>query len=479
MNTASHAVALCALGLEKVLQSEIERIGLKPAGREAGRVRFELGAKPDAELMRANLCLRTAERILIEAGRFHAENFDELFEQVRNLPWELYFRRDDRLLIERVRLRDSKLAAQTSVQSIAHKAIYERLGGVFNLRRLPESGAARSMRIYIEADQCLLGLDSSGEALHKRGYRRATSEAPLKETVAAGLLFLSGWNRRIPLLDPFCGSGTILVEAALYAMDRAPGLGRAFALEGMPFAGAAALGAEIEAAKARVRRDAEFRILGSDLDPRALEAARANAALAGVAAGLELRKAKAEEATPTYERGYLLANPPYGERLGSIPEAEALYGRLGEAAERFSGWGLGFIVNRPDFGDFFGFQAPKQHKIVNGAEEQWFSWFPPGYSFAADEREVGQGGASRGPVEPSPRAKRPGAPRASRGERSPGGARGSAGSRTPRRPWIGPDLPGWKAPRRGEGPEPGARRGPPRPARPLGPDRSGWKKRQG
>ena len=422
METAAYGLALCALGLEKVLQSEIEHIGLKSAGREAGRVRFELGAEPAAALMRANLCLRCAERILIEVGYFHAENFDELFENVRELPWELYFRRDDKLVIERVRLRDSRLAAQTSVESVAHKAVYERLGAVFNLSRLPEAGQERSLRVYIESDRCLLGLDTSGEALHRRGYRRNSVEAPLKETVAAGMLFLSGWNRRIPLLDPFCGSGTIGVEAALLATDRAPGLGRAFALEGMPFAKAKALGAETEAAKARVRRDVEFRITCSDADPRALEAARANAALAGVAAGLEFRKAKAEDAAPEYEKGYLLCNPPYGERLGTVGEAEELYRRMGGTAARFDGWGLGFIVNRPDFGDFFGGYAASTTKIVNGSEEQWFEWYAPGAERSAvrPEREDRSG---RGP-----RPRSPGAPRDSGSREGP-----SRRGRPPRR----------------------------------------------
>jgi len=479
VNTPTHAIALCALGLERIVQAEIERIGLSPAGREPGRVRFELGEAPEAALMRANLCLRCAERVLVEAGRFHAENFDELFETVRALPWELYFRRDDKLVIERVRLHDSKLAAQTSVQSIAHKAVYDRLGRVFNLGRLPESGEARSLRIYIEADQCLVGLDCSGEALHRRGYRRATTEAPLKETVAAGMLFLSGWNRRIALLDPFCGSGTIAVEAALYAMDRAPGLGRAFALETMPFATADSLGAEVEAAKARVRRDVGFCIVGSDADPRALEAARANAALAGVAAGLEFRKGRAEDAVPAYETGYLLGNPPYGERLGSVEEAEALYGRMGEIAERFSGWGLGFIVNRPDFGDFFGYEAPKQHKIVNGAEEQWFNWYPPDAELVPSDAKIVDaehraGAATGGRAGPS-RAGRVARDRERR-EAPPPAARRAG---PPRRPWVGPDLPGWKRPARDEPADARDRPDWRGPKRPLGPDRTGWKKRQG
>ena len=190
------------------------------------------------------------------------------------------------------------------------------------------------MRVYLDSDDCLLGLDTSGEALHRRGYRLAASKAPLKETIAAGILFLSGWNRRMPLLDPFCGSGTIAVEAALWRWTGRRASAAPFRSRTCPSLSAAAamlaapersLSGEIEGAKARVRRDAEFRIIGSDADPRALEAARANAARAGVAAGLDLRLGKVEDARPDYEVGSLICNPPYGERLGTVDEAEATY----------------------------------------------------------------------------------------------------------------------------------------------------------
>lgn len=408
VKSPEYGLAVCALGLEKVCQNEIERIGLAVVGREAGRVRFGLGPpeKAAASLMRANLCLRTAERVLVEAGRFRALDFDQLFETVRALPWELYIRREDRLVVERVRIKASRLAAQTSVQSVVHKAIYERLLSIYKIVRMPETGKERGLRVYLDTDDCLLGLDTSGEALHKRGYRLAVAQAPLKETIAAGILLLSGWSRRLPLLDPFCGSGTIAVEAALFAMDRAPGLGRAFSLEDMPLAigggrggsRSGALAEETEAAKARVRRDADFRIVGSDSDPRALESARANAARAGVAAGLELRLGAAEEAKPDYEAGSLVCNPPYGERIGSVAEAEATYRGLGAMAERFSGWGLGFVTNRSDFGDFFGRFAPSVHRIINGAEEQWYHWYPAG----SEDRP------GRRPEEPRAGSRKPG-----------------------------------------------------------------------
>jgi putative N6-adenine-specific DNA methylase len=376
MERSLRAFALCAIGLEKVLANELARIGLTASSRSPGRVFFEADV---AGLFRANLCLRTAERVLIEAARFPAPDFDALFEGVRSVRWEDYFAEEDRLVIERVRIRDSQLSAQTSVQSVVHKAVYERLGKAYGIQRLPETGREGSARVYLEGDECLIGLDTSGEALHKRGYRKSTVEAPLKETLAAGCLLLSGWNRRIPLLDPFCGSGTILIEAALFALDIAPGLGRSFSLEDMPLADASAFKAEREAAKARVRSDEELSLAGSDIDESALASARANAERAGVGAHIAWKRGKAEDSQPPAPSGYLLCNPPYGNRLGSEEEAEALYRRLGELAPAFKGWGLGFVTNRPDFGNFFGRRATAEHKMVNGAEEQWFHWFPPGY----------------------------------------------------------------------------------------------------
>jgi putative N6-adenine-specific DNA methylase len=376
MERSYRAFALCALGLEKVLQAELERLGLKTSGRGPGRVYFEAEA---AGLFKANLCLRTAERVLIEAARFQATDFDALFDRTSEVHWEDWFALEDRLVIERVRIRDSALSAQTSVQSIVHKAIYERLGAVHGVERMPETGTERSARVYLEEDMCLIGLDTSGEALHKRGYRRATVEAPLKETLAAATLLLSGWNRRIPLLDPFCGSGTLLIEAALFGLDKAPGLGRRFALEDMPFADAAAFEAERSAATARIRNDVELQLWGSDVDESALEAARSNAERAGVASFITWTRGKAEDSKPGADMGYLLCNPPYGNRLGDEEDAEDLYRRLGGLAPAFKGWGLGFVTNRPDFGNFFGRRATAEHKVINGSEEQWFHWYPPGY----------------------------------------------------------------------------------------------------
>jgi putative N6-adenine-specific DNA methylase len=228
-------------------------------------------------------------------------------------------------------------------------------------------------------------------------------------------------------------------------MDRAPGLGRAFTIEALPFAmegGSRSVSDEIEAAKARVRRDADFRILATDADPRALESARANAARAGVAAGIQFKPAKAEDARPDFEEGHLICNPPYGERMGTVEEAEGLYRRLGETAARFTGWGLGFVTNRSDFGDFFGRYAPSAKLIVNGAEEQWFHWYPAGSEGKQGSRPPSRGeGRSEGRAEGRAPAQRQDQ-RAPRGD-SRGPRREEGGP--PRRPWVGPDKPGWKS----------------------------------
>ncbi len=372
----SNGIALCALGLERVCSAELRRIGLAETGREAGRIHFALGQDPAASLERANLWLRTAERVLVEAGTFPARDFDELFESVRTIPWELYFRSDGAPVIERVRIKDSKLSAQTAVQSIAHKAIYERLGRAYKVQRLPETGFSAGIRIYLDNDICTVGVDCSGDALHKRGYRRATGPAPLKETVAAGMLLLAGWTRRQAFLDPFCGSGTLAIEAALFALDMAPGIGRKFLLESMPLASGNNPNREREKARVAVRMDVDLRIRASDSDPDAVAAAKVNARLAGVGDLIEFEIADAEAAKPFASVGSLICNPPYGERLGTPAEAEDLYRRLGSFSANFDGWGLGFVTNRQDFGKFFGRRATTEKRIVNGAEEQWFHWYP-------------------------------------------------------------------------------------------------------
>lgn len=382
--------ALCALGLEKVLAKEISRIGLDPTSRLPGRVFFAADLKG---LFRANLELRTAERVLVVANRFSAPDFDALFEGARRPAWHRFFSREDRLVIERVRSRESALNSQTAVQSIVHKAIYESLSKTYGLTRLPETGRVRSLRVYLEHDECVLGLDLSGEALHRRGWRKAAGEAPIKETVAAGLLLLAGWRRKLPLLDPFCGSGTFLIEAAHFAIERAPGLDRHFDIETMPLIreGAAADFADERArARAAIRKDVELAIVGCDSDPQAMDWVRGNAARAGVAPYVEVSTASAETIQPIAESGLIITNPPWGSRMGTVPEARSLFARIGAAwgladsggrrsARRtgpFGDWSIGLVSNDASTGTDLGRRAPVEYRILNGSEEHWFHFYP-------------------------------------------------------------------------------------------------------
>jgi len=370
MNTTWRISAACAVGIERVLAGELSRLGLEPKDRAAGRVGFK--AEADG-LAKALVGLRTADRLFLEAGRFRASNFDELYAGCAALSWERWVGKADRLVIEKARSIRSTLSAQNAIQAMAQKAAYDRLCRLYSVARMPETGNVVAVRIRIESDEAVVELDLSGQALSRRGYRKRPTEAPLKESVAAAALYLAGWRRSFPLYDPFCGSGTVPIEAALMAFDIAPGLGRSFAWETMPDGSPEAMRKAKDEAKAAVRTDRDALIAGSDAAQAALDAALANAGLAGVGNRLRLYRARAEEAAPFAERGFVVTDPPYGKRLGTPEEATALYASLGAFATRFKGWELCFIVDREDFGDAFGGEKMpwKRTKIVDGAETRW------------------------------------------------------------------------------------------------------------
>jgi putative N6-adenine-specific DNA methylase len=271
---------------------------------------------------------------------------------------------------------------------VVHKAAAERLCGLFRIRRLPEGGKTAELRVYIEKDRVSLLLDLSGEPLFKRGYRIEGGTAPLRETTAAAMLLLANWRRKFPLYDPFCGSGTIVIEAAMYAWDMAPGLGRRFALEGLPIA-SRDVEEEVRAElRSRINFERLLRIFGSDADGRALAVARANAARAcglakppastGGVTGLDLRQLSMEEACApsgcgdTEPPGFIVTNPPYGKRLGTLGEAEAVYGGMAALRGHFSGWKLALITSHPGFESFFGSKADSCREITNGAIPSYF-----------------------------------------------------------------------------------------------------------
>jgi putative N6-adenine-specific DNA methylase len=370
------------VGAEKVVSNEIRKLGLSVAEGGFGRVRFRADLPG---LYRALMGLRAADRVLIEAGWFPAPDFDALFEGAGNIAWEDYIPQGMGLLVAKVRTNRSRLRAETAVQSMVHKAAAERLCRKFHLERLPEDGDRAELRVYIEKDRASLLLDISGEPLFKRGYRVEGGIAPLRETTAAAIILLAGWKRKFPLYDPFCGSGTIIIEAAMYAWDMAPGLGRHFALEKFLIADRGVEKQVRDEFGDRIDFSRTIALHGSDADAGA--AARAGGNLerlwgvlqgrlsGGRKAGIpELRVLPMKEARPApgEQEGFIITNPPYGKRLGGPAEAEGIYAEMGELARNFPGWKLGVITDHPGFESFFGRGAGSCREITSGAVNGYF-----------------------------------------------------------------------------------------------------------
>ena len=394
-------VAPCAIGAEKVLSNELKQLGFVPEGQAVGRVAFGLSPEDAAlgtagelaAMYRANLCLRTADRVYLRLASFPCSDFDALFEGVKAVRWQDWFRKDSRVVVDKVRTHNSKLSSEHSIQGIAHKAIYDRLGEAWHMSVMPETGVESDVRVYMEANVASVLLDLSGMPLHRRGYRTAGGEAPIRETLAAVLLQLMSWRRKTPLHDAFCGSGTIPIEAILYAYNIAPGFGRDFALENLAgFSGAEArkiIDTERKKAAGAIRTDCLVRVTGSDIDENILVSARANAERACVMAGRALQEigndariprpdfacASFDELAAPYDKGLLLSNPPYGERLGDRDSASALYSSMHALLRNFSGWDLGFITSHDGFEEAFGKKAAKKRALKSGNLDTTFYMF--------------------------------------------------------------------------------------------------------
>lgn len=390
-------VAPCAIGAEKVLANELKQLGFVPVVRDrgpaaVGRVAFTPSAD-DAALgetgclaaaYRANLSLRTADRIYVELASFPCADFEALFDGVKAVRWQDWFKKDVRVVVDKVRTHASKLSSEHSIQGVTHKAIYETLGAAWRMSVLPETGTEVTVRVYVEHDVASILLDLSGMPLHRRGYRTAGGEAPIRETLAAILLQLMSWRRKTPLHDAFCGSGTIPIEAMLYAYNIAPGLGREFALENLvPFTGAdakAMMEAERRKSALAIRTDCLVRVTGSDINPEVLVSARANAERACVIAGRALQlagsdariprpdftQASFDELAAPYDVGLLLSNPPWGERLTDRDTARTLYSSMHRLFTDFPGWEFGFITSHDSFEDAIGKKADKRKKLKSG-----------------------------------------------------------------------------------------------------------------
>ena len=347
------------MGVEGICADELKRADFKDVIAENGRVLFSGDL---LEAARANLWCRTAERIQILFGRFKAETFEQLFEGIKALPWENVIPRDGEFPVKGHSVR-SKLVSIPDCQKIIKKAAAVRLGAAYGLNTLPENGARYQIQFTILNDECSVCIDTSGDGLHKRGYRAVASAAPIRETLAAAMVYISRRRGDRPLLDPMCGSGTIPIEAALMAGDVAPGLNRRFAVEN--FAGFDKVGFELlkKEAKSRIHRfDGE--ISGSDIDPDVVAIANQNAKKAGVASAVSFKTCDVGAAAYP-ETGIVICNPPYGERLGDIAEARKLCKVIGRCVKEK---GIGAVIISPDveLEKFFGREADKKRKIYNG-----------------------------------------------------------------------------------------------------------------
>ena len=351
----------CLLGLEGPIADELRRLDMDGVSAENGRVYF---SGNEAALVRANIALRIGERVLIELGRFEALSFDQLFEGARALPWESLIPADGAFPVKGYSL-NSKLFSISDCQKIIKKAIVERLKSVYGLEWFPETGGLYQVQFSIMKDRVSLCIDTSGDGLHKRGYRPAHNAAPLKETMAAAMVSLSRYRGRDDFCDPFCGSGTIPIEAALIAKNRAPGLYRRFTAMSWKNLDAKLWEQERERAKS-LEYNGNYNIVGSDIDGHALELARENARRAGVLDIIRFEKADARNFHRKTERGVIVTNPPYGQRIMEQKEAEELYRGFGRAYAQSSNWQLYLLSSHTEFERCFGRQADKKRKLYNG-----------------------------------------------------------------------------------------------------------------
>lgn len=353
--------APCHFGLEGLVADELRRLDMPEVRAENGRVRF-FGT--ETELAKACLWLRCAERVLVEVGSFPASTFDELFEGVKALPMEDYIPKNAAFPVKGYSI-DSKLFSVSDCQSIIKKATVNRLSEKYGISWFPEDGETIQIQFAIMNDVCTIYLDATGAGLHKRGYRPAHVAAPLSETLAAAMVILSRYRGRDDFCDPFCGSGTLPIEAAMIAKNRAPGLGRSFAAEEWTCLDSKAWKLAREEAPTR-EYDGEYRIFASDLDPEAVKISRENAQLSGMSKYIEFSQADATKFERKTQRGVIVTNPPYGERLMERREAEELYTAFGQAYFASENWKLFLLSSHTEFERTFGKAADKKRKLYNG-----------------------------------------------------------------------------------------------------------------
>lgn len=366
-------IAPCHFGMEAMLKREIDDLGYDITEVADGRVTF---FGDEEALCRANIFLRTAERVLIKVGSFHAESFEELFQGTRSLPWEEYIPADGKFWVAKAASVKSKLFSPSDIQSVMKKAMVERLKEVHHVNWFSEEGSSFPVRAFLMKDQVTVGLDGTGESLHKRGYRKLTAKAPIAENLAAALIMLTPWNGGRILVDPFCGSGTIPIEAAMMAASMAPGAKRSFTAETWPHVVGERLWRDSrEEAEDMVDLDVSPDIQGYDLDGQIVEAARANARLAGVEKLIHFQKRDIAQLSHSKKYGFIITNPPYGERLHDKEEMPALYRMIGERFRELDSWSMYLISAYENAQQDIGRRADRNRKIYNGMMRAYYYQF--------------------------------------------------------------------------------------------------------
>ena len=362
--------APCHFGLEAVLKREIIDLGYEVTEVVDGRVSFE---GDEEAIARCNVFLRTTERVMLKVGSFKAVTFDELFEKIKALPWEKFIPKDGKFWVKKASSIKSKLFSPSDIQSIVKKAIVDRLSGKYNILRFPEDGSEYPVRITILKDEVTVGLDTSGESLHKRGYRKLTVKAPITETLAAALISLTPWKKDRILIDPFCGSGTIPIEAAMIGLGIAPGMRRDFqAMSWDNILPKTLFTQAKKEAENLIDRNTKLSIQGYDLDSSALDAARGNLALAGLEGNIHFQQRDMRDISSAKKYGFIITNPPYGERLEEKAAMPQLYKEMGEAFARLDEWSYYIITGFEDAPKYFGRKPDKNRKIYNGMMKTYF-----------------------------------------------------------------------------------------------------------
>ena len=366
-------VVPCHFGMEAVTKREIYDLGYEITRVEDGRITFE----GDAEaICRANVFLRSAERVLLLVGRFKATTFEELFQGIKALPWEEYIPQDGKFWVKKASSIKSKLFSPSDIQSIAKKAIVERLKGVYKTEWFKEDGTAYPIRIFLLKDEVMVALDTSGDSLHKRGYRLQTSKAPITETLAAALIMLTPWRKDRILVDPFCGSGTFPIEAAMMAANIAPGMNREFTAEAWTNIIPRQLWYDaVQEAEEMVDKDIVVDIQGYDLDGDVVKAARENAKRAGVDHLIHFQQRDVANLRHPKKYGFIITNPPYGERLEEKADLPELYTTIGDVYKNLDAWSMYMITSYEDAERYIGKKADKNRKIYNGMIKTYFYQF--------------------------------------------------------------------------------------------------------